>query len=83
MERRSKVTRYYFDIVEGGDQTLDEVGDEFSDEAAARTHAASLLIEVARDVVRDGDVSALAVSVRNEAGKPAFHATLALQFGEA
>ena len=75
------MTRYFFDIVEAGEQTLDEVGDEFVDETAARNQAAFLLIEVARDMVRDGGVTALAVNVRNQGGKPGFHATLALQFG--
>ena len=75
------MTRYFFDIVEGGEQTLDEVGAEFSDEAAAGTQAAYLLIEVARDMVRDGGVTALAVNVRKQGGNPGFHATLVLQFG--
>jgi hypothetical protein len=63
------VTRYFFDILEGGEQTLDEVGDEFTDDTAARNQAAFLLIEVARDMVRDGGVAALAVNVRNQGGK--------------
>jgi hypothetical protein len=74
------VTRYFFDIVEAGEQTLDEVGKELVDETAARNQAAFLLIEVARDMVRDGGVAALAVNVRNQGGKPGFHATLDLQF---
>ena len=60
------MTHYYFDIVEGEDRTLDDVGLELADKGAARAHAASLLIEIARDFVRCGNLSALSVEVRNE-----------------
>jgi hypothetical protein len=70
------VTRYYFDIVEGEDRTLDDVGLELADKGAARAHGASLLIEIARDSVRCGNLSALSVEVRNEVGQPAFHVML-------
>ncbi len=73
---------YYFDIVEPVRRTPDAEGMDLADEAAARVHAASLLLEVARDIVLDGDFPVLAVEARDEEGKPAFHALLRLHFSD-
>ena len=76
------MAHYYFDIVEGDNRTLDEVGVDLADKAAATTHAASLLVETARDVVRDGDLAALVVEVRNEVGQREFIAKLRIQLSD-
>ncbi len=76
------MAHYYFDIVEPVRRTSDTEGLDLADEAAARAHAATLLLEVARDIVLDGDVPALAVEARNEAGKPAFRASLRRHFSD-
>jgi hypothetical protein len=76
------MTHYYFDIVEPVRRTPDGEGIELADEAAAQAHAASLLLEVARDIVLDGDFPALAVEARDEAGRPAFRASLQLHFSD-
>ena len=73
---------YFFDIADGDDRTLDDVGVDFANEDAARTHAASLLIELARDEIRVGEVGVLAVEVRSSTGQPMFYAALHLQFSE-
>ena len=76
------MTHYYFDIVEGENRTLDDVGLDLPDKAAATAHAACLLVELARDVVRAGDLGALVVQVRNEGGQPAFIAKLQFQLSD-
>ena len=68
--------RYYIDIVEDALRTSDDVGFDLVDEAAARRQAIVLLIELARDEAREGNIEALSVEVRNDLGQPAFHATL-------
>lgn len=80
--RSAAVAHYYFDIVEGDNRTLDEVGVDLADKVAATTHAASLLVELARDVVRDGDLAALVVEVRNEVGQREFIAKLRIQLSD-
>ena len=67
---------YYFDIVEGDGRTLDVVGSDLTDDAAARKQAASLLIDLARDDVRAGDLELIAVLVRDAGGHATFSAKL-------
>ena len=61
--------RYYFDVRDAGGFHRDEVGDEFAGFEDARQHCQSLLPDIAREELPDGDVHTITCDVRNEAGR--------------
>jgi hypothetical protein len=64
--------RYYFDIRDEGDLTIDEEGMEFSDTQAVQEEAARSLADMARDEVRSGTIPSknrhMAIEVRDDGG---------------
>ncbi len=69
--------KFFFDIVDGS-LTVDDVGTDLPDFSAARDQAVSVLPEIARDELPDGDERVFQVTVRDEGGKPMFKATMSL-----
>lgn len=70
---------YYFDIDDGHELTRDDTGVEFADLQAARDAAISILPEVAREILPDGDMREIVSTLRDESGRNVFRATLSLQ----
>lgn len=64
--------RYYFDIRNEGDLTIDQEGLEFSDTQAVQEEAARSLADMARDEVRSGMTPSknrrMTIEVRDDAG---------------
>jgi Domain of unknown function (DUF6894) len=70
--------RYFFDVDDGGDAQRDEVGTDLGSLDEVRAEAISLLPNIARDEVPDGDNQTFAVLVRDDSGRPIFEASLVL-----
>jgi hypothetical protein len=73
-----KVLRYYFDVDDGEDFTRDRDGVDLPDADEVRRMAVSLLPNLARDELPDGDKHVFSVKVRTEEGYCVYHATLSL-----
>lgn len=61
--------RYYFDVHDSRGSHRDEVGDEFADFEDARTQCQSLLPDLAREELPDGELHIITCDVRDEAGR--------------
>lgn len=61
--------RFYFDVRDGRGFHLDDVGDECVDFDEARDHAQSLLPDIARSELPDGEMHSITCDVRDEAGR--------------
>ncbi len=70
--------RYFFDIHNAGDFTPDKYGIDLDDDEEARSQAISLLPEMAREELPDGDQHEFAVKARNEEGTVVYEASLTL-----
>ncbi len=70
--------RYFFDINDGERATIDAEGSELDSDEAARAEAIGVLPDLARDMLPDGDRHTFIASVRDEAGRAIFRATLTL-----
>ena len=70
---------YFFDTHDGGPLLVDEEGLELAGLEEARREALSGLADLARDVVPEAKQNSMGVSVRDEAGRIVFRASLALQ----
>lgn len=75
------MTRYFFDIDDGHRRTVDREGHDLASRAAVRQEAIGVLPGVAADLMPDGDHTTVRVQVRDEAGRPVFHASLTLASG--
>jgi hypothetical protein len=73
--------RYFFDIDDGDQRSLDHEGMEMPDVWAAREGAIAVLPDVARDVLPDGDRREMVSTVRDESGTVVYIATLSLVGG--
>jgi hypothetical protein len=64
------MTRYYFDVRDGSDVSLDDEGYELSSHDAAWAEAARSIAEMARDKIPDSgsDGRQLAIEVRTDRG---------------
>jgi hypothetical protein len=71
--------RYFFDMHDGGPVLVDEEGQELDGLQAAQREALSGLADLARDVVLKAERESMGVSVRDEAGRIVYRATLSLQ----
>ena len=60
--------RFFFDISDGDHVTRDDVGRDYPDLKSARDAAVSLLPDVAREVLPDGDYRILVSTVRSHDG---------------
>ncbi len=69
--------RYFFDVFNGESDTVDLVGHDLDDEAAARAVALQTLADIARkDILRGGEAS-ITVRVRRN-GVPIYSAVMTL-----
>ena len=71
------MARFYFDTRNGG-VVRDDTGSEFPTLQAARDAAVSLLPDIAREELPDGDERVFSVTVRDEHDRSLFHAMLRL-----
>lgn len=70
--------RFFFDIDDGKTRTADTYGLELYDLASVREKAISILPDIAREQLPDGDRRVFVCQVRDESGKVLFLATLSL-----
>ena len=70
--------RFFFDIINAEDFTPDNFGIELDDDEEARQQAISLLPEIAREELPNGDFHAFTVKARNEDGTVVYEASLTL-----
>jgi hypothetical protein len=73
--------RYFFDIEDNGELTVDDEGLELSSEKAVRDEAIRALPELAKDELPDGAQHSFWVKVRDESGAYIFQASLELKSG--
>lgn len=67
---------FYFDLGNAGLLVIDEEGSYFATEEEARHEAITMLPEIARDRMRDGDRQRLVVTIRDGQNRRFFRATL-------
>jgi hypothetical protein len=68
--------RYFFDLLEDGNITVDAEGTELDDLDAAALEAAQALAEYALDVLPAAQVKRLVMTVRDESGERHFELDL-------
>jgi hypothetical protein len=68
--------RYFFDLLEDGNLTVDTEGTELEDGDAAALEAAQALAEYALDVLPAAQVKRLVMTVRDESGERHFELDL-------
>jgi hypothetical protein len=71
--------RFYFDIDEDGVITPDEEGIECGTTAAVRETAIDALPGLAAELAMPRDRHVLRIAVRDQTGKPVFHASLIVE----
>lgn len=67
---------YYFDVRDAKGFHRDEFGDEFASFDEAREHAQTLLPDIARDDLPDGELHSVSCDVRNETGRTVYRGRL-------
>jgi hypothetical protein len=70
--------RYFFDVDDGESRTRDDYGLELHDLEEVRKKAVSILPDVAREELPDGDRRVFVCQARDESGTVLFMATLSL-----
>ena len=70
--------RYFFDVDDGDGRTRDIYGLDLDDLAEVRKKAISILPDVAREELPDGDRRVFVCQARDESGTVVFMATLSL-----
>ena len=70
--------RYYFDIINAGNLTRDQFGVDLATDDEARNEAISLLPDIARQDLPDGDGHEVMARARKEQGEIVYEASLAL-----
>lgn len=68
--------RFYFDVHDSTGFHRDEVGDEMRDFEEARDQAQSLLPDIARDELPDGESHRVVCEVRDETDRVVYRGTL-------
>ena len=68
--------RFFFDIDDGEHRLQDDDGVELADDQEARMKAISVLPDIAREVLPDGDRRIFVSKVRDATGRTIFMATL-------
>lgn len=71
--------RYYFDVHDSHGFHRDEMGDHFDDFEDARVQAQSLLPDIVRDELPDGELHAVVCEVRDETGTTVYRGELRYQ----
>jgi hypothetical protein len=72
------VPRFFFDIHDGEDFTLDREGLDLDDLEAAKAEAKRTLPEIVKDEMPDGDRRDFTVDVKDAAGQIVWRVTLSL-----
>lgn len=70
--------RFFFDILGGGGETTDDVGQEFPDARTAFNAAVDVLSEVAKEVKPDTYSAQYSCTVKNSAGLALFRCTMSV-----
>lgn len=70
------MARYYFDIQDSNGFHSDDIGDEFSTFEEAREQAQSLLPDIAREELPDGEAHTITCEVRDETGQIVYRGKL-------
>lgn len=70
------MVRYYFDVRDGSGFHRDEFGDEFASFEEARMQAQSLLPDIAREEMPDGELHVITCDVRDEADRNVYRGRL-------
>jgi hypothetical protein len=70
---------YFFDLVDGAETSIDDVGLKFANLEAARANALLALAEIARDKLPEGDRKELKIYVRDESRQILLTASLELR----
>ena len=70
---------YYFDISDSRGLHRDHVGDEFSGFEETRAQAQSLLPDIAREEITDGDLHTVTCDLRDEASRVVYQGELTFQ----
>ncbi len=68
--------RYFFDIRNNSGFTRDGFGDEFDSFEDARTQAQTLLPDIAREELLDGELHQISCDVRDEGGTTVYRGEL-------
>ena len=71
--------RYFFDIRDGDNLSVDDIGIDCASLDDVRFQAIDALPEIARDELPDGDHRVFEVTVRDASGKPVFTGRLTLE----
>jgi hypothetical protein len=74
---------YFFDLVDGAETSIDDVGLKFANLEAARANALLALAEIARDKLPEGDRKELKIYVRDESRQILLTASLELRVDRA
>ena len=72
---RRQIPRYFFDVRDSQGFHRDDAGDEFDSFDEARTQAQSLLPDIAREELPDGDLHTITCDVRDETGRVVYRAS--------
>jgi len=75
------MARFYFDIDNGVNSLYDEEGTETDSLEAVRHEAISTIVDIARDILPDGDRRVFAIRVRSENDRVISSATMTLISG--
>jgi hypothetical protein len=73
------VPRYFFDVTDGGNVTVDSEGVEFDSLEGARGEALRTLGEIARDELPDDDHRQFSIEIREGGSAPVLSASLSLR----
>lgn len=73
------MSRYFFDVHDQNGVHHDEIGDCFADLEEARAMAQSILPDIARRELPEGERQVVACDVRDEAGRVVYHCELVFQ----
>ncbi len=73
------MTRYYFDIQDAKGFHHDDIGDELESFEEARDVAQSLLPDIARDELPDGELHIVTCDVRDEASRVVYRGKLTFE----
>ena len=73
------MARYYFDVRDGSGFHRDEIGDEFDNFEEAREQAQTLLPDIARSELPDGELHQISCDVRDETGRVVYRGKLTYQ----
>ena len=70
------MTRYFFDLQDGTGFHRDEIGEDLTSFEEARDQCQSLLPDIAREELPDGDLHTITCQVRDEAGRVVYRGEL-------